>query len=380
MTLFELRWELEFMEGHLPPKPPNPSSPDVGHGAAAASPQPLVSVFPSLALPPSLPRWKTLARKKKWRVKCSVSSSHFSFDFADMSKARRHVSIQEEDNAPLLASNLVSHVSANKLKEIVKHYRVPSEYALHAPQEACRSDRPRKGLMALSEHILKAGGTIPLHPFFVAVLNYFDLTPLQLSPNSWLTLSCLFVWFKERAEHTPTAQEVHFLYNLMGSPKSKGFYYLQKANNELPLIEGSVSNTGSWKQDFFFIEGPLSVHEDFRATPKQFVVPSVIGSEAKAVTDLINADSAMKKVPFLFTVANLNRHQLSPVSDPKLLWSVTGSKKTVAMPAEPFPDDDEAEDEPEEAPLECGGSHQRPLSPGGCPPYDSYDQDMAFQP
>ena len=87
-TLFELRWELEFMEGHIPPEPPTPSSPDDGHGAASSFPQPLVSVYPSLALPPSLPRWKTLARKKKWRVKCSVSSSHFSFDFADMPRAR----------------------------------------------------------------------------------------------------------------------------------------------------------------------------------------------------------------------------------------------------------------------------------------------------
>ena len=87
MTLLELQRELEFMEGHLPPEPSSPSSPDDCHGAASASPQPLVSVCPSLALPQSLPRWKTLARKKKWRVKCSVSSSHFSFDFADMPEA-----------------------------------------------------------------------------------------------------------------------------------------------------------------------------------------------------------------------------------------------------------------------------------------------------
>ena len=88
----------------------------------------------------------------------------------------------------------------------------------------------------MSEDILKAGGTIPLHPFFIAVLNYFDLAPLQLSPNSWLTLSCLFIWFKEKVERAPTAQEVHTLYNLMAVHKSKGFFYLQKANNDLPLI------------------------------------------------------------------------------------------------------------------------------------------------
>ncbi|XP_062096702.1 uncharacterized protein LOC133802418 [Humulus lupulus] len=165
----------------------------------------------------------------------------------------------------------------------------------------------------------------------------------------------------------------------MPSPKSKGFYYLQKANSEVPLIEGSVSNPGSWKRDIFFVKGPLSPHEDFHASPKQFAVPLVVGSEADAVMGLINADPALKKAAFLFTVENLNLHKLSPVSDPKLLWTIPGSKKMKAMSVEPCPDEGEAEDEPEEAPLERGGPHQLPPSPGGCPPYASYDQDIASQ-
>ena len=180
------------------------------------------------------------------------------------------MSVQEEDDAPLLASSLVSHMSSNKLKTIVRRYRTPPEYALHVPQETCRADRPEKGFVALSEQIMKAGGTIPLHPFFVAVLNYFYLAPLQLSPNSWLTLSCLFIWFKDNEQRALTAQEVHTLYNLIGVHKSKGFYYLQKANSELPLIEGSVSNPGSWKQDFFWVQGPLSVREGFCAGPSKY--------------------------------------------------------------------------------------------------------------
>ncbi|XP_062099043.1 uncharacterized protein LOC133804952 [Humulus lupulus] len=51
----------------------------------------------------------------------------------------------------------------------------------------------------------------------------------------------------------------------------------------------------------------------------------------------------------------------------------------MAMPAGPSLHDGEVEVEMEDVPLECGGSHQRPLSPGGCPPYDSHDQDMACQ-
>ena len=102
----------------------------------------------------------------------------------------------------------------------------------------------------------------------------------------------------------------------------------------------------------------------------QFADPSVIGSEAEAINRLIEADPALKKATVLFTMANLNRHQLSPVSNPKFLWSITRSKKVVATPAGPSLHEDEAEVEMEDA----------PLSPGGCPPYDTHDQDAAFQP
>ena len=69
-------------------------------------------------------------------------------------------------------------------------------------------------------------------------------------------------------------------------------------------------------------------------------------------------------------MTNLNRHQLSPVSNPKFLWSITGSKKVVATPAGPSLHEDEAEVEMEDA----------PLSPRGHPPHDSHDQDTAFHP
>ena len=118
---------------------------------------------------------------------------------------------------------------------------------MYVPYNKCRVDNPPKGYVALSEHILKAGGTIPLHPLFFMILNHFDLAPLQLAPNDWLTLSCLYMAFMKLNGRAPTAQEVHFMYNLMPTPKSKGFYFLQKANSQVSLIEGFVSNLGSWK-------------------------------------------------------------------------------------------------------------------------------------
>ena len=110
---------------------------------------------------------------------------------------------------------------------------------------------------------------------------------------------------------------------------------------------------------------------------ERFAEPIIVGLEAKDMRKFLNADPATKEAVRLFTVKNLNRHKLSPVSDPKLLWTISGSAKMRETLAEPCPDDDEDEEGPEEAPLDRGGSHQLPPSPGGCPPCASYDPDIA---
>ena len=110
---------------------------------------------------------------------------------------------------------------------------------------------------------------------------------------------------------------------------------------------------------------------------EQFSEPTVVKPEARDLRKFLNADPDKKKVVHLFTVKNLNHHKLSPVSDPKLLWTISGSKKMKGVLAEPCPADDEAKEELEEAPLDRGGPHQLPPSPGGCPPCASYDPDIA---
>ena len=80
---------------------------------------------------------------------------------------------------------------------------------------------------------------------------------------------------------------------------------------------------------------------------EQFAIPLVVGSEANTVNDLFNADPAMKKAAYLFTVENLNLHNLSPVSDSKLLWTIPRPKKTQSALAEPRSGEGEAEGVPE---------------------------------
>ena len=98
-SLLDLQIELTFMEENPAPEPPPPGSPLIEEAfysdfeANSGSPQPLSIVYPFLTLSSPTPRWKTLTDRKqrrcKWKVKCLVLSSPFSFGLADISKKGR---------------------------------------------------------------------------------------------------------------------------------------------------------------------------------------------------------------------------------------------------------------------------------------------------
>ena len=148
----------------------------------------------------------------------------------------------------------VSTLTSVKLANMLKAHQLLSDMKFIIPTRKERGSEPPEGLVAFSDSIIKSSGVLPLHPFSVKVLNYFELAPLQLSPNSWVVLSCLYVLYKQVHSRGPSMSEVHHLYTLRANPTTPGFYQLQKvmAHTGYPFVEGSISNRGSWKSDLFF--------------------------------------------------------------------------------------------------------------------------------
>ena len=105
--------------------------------------------------------------------------SPFPFGMADMSKrSHQNVAPEKPDSSPLQAASLVFHMSENKLMKLIRKYHISGEFQCYVPTSKCRAHEPPPGSIAFSEHILKVGGTIPLHLFFDEVLKYFRLAPL----------------------------------------------------------------------------------------------------------------------------------------------------------------------------------------------------------
>ena len=72
---------------------------------------------------------------------------------------------------------------------ISKRYNVEVGF----PEETKRPHNPHAGHVTVSEAFLKFGVRFPLHPYFVGILTYFNLTVFQLSPKGWAHMAGLFV-------------------------------------------------------------------------------------------------------------------------------------------------------------------------------------------
>ena len=105
---------------------------------------------------------------------------------------------------------------------------------------------------------MRAGARLPLRSYFIDVLEYFGIAPLQLAPNGYSILSALYILYAQLGFPQPTPIEINYMYTLKKIPSGgAGFYYLSAWSlRTMNLIENIPSNAGSWKESFFWVQQP----------------------------------------------------------------------------------------------------------------------------
>ena len=107
----------------------------------------------------------------------------------------------------------------------------------------------------MSPYIMKAGISLPLHPFFVEVLDALNIAPLPLSPNAWRCMVGILLFYTECGLGTPSLQEFFYMFTLKPGPNHDGFFYFAPwfKHRGLP-ITNNVSNAGDYKTRYFFVK------------------------------------------------------------------------------------------------------------------------------
>ena len=110
---------------------------------------------------------------------------------------------------------------------------------------------PPISFMALSEAILKAGVLLPLHPFIDQVLQFFDIVPFQLTPNSYCIIMVFFISFSKACGIEPSIGHFAYVFRIKAIMKHVEFWYLT-SHGDVAGTGGLPSKVGQWKNDFFF--------------------------------------------------------------------------------------------------------------------------------
>lgn len=97
----------------------------------------------------------------------------------------------------------------------------------------------------------------PLHLYYRSLLEFFDIAPMQLSPNSYRLAAALLILYTYLGFDPPTMIELSYFFNLGAS--NIGYYYLVvwKPLFGKVFSEGRISNTKGWKEPFLYLRCSL---------------------------------------------------------------------------------------------------------------------------
>ena len=93
---------------------------------------------------------------------------------------------------------------------------------------------------------------LPVHPFIMELLGFFDIAPGQLMPNLWrIVVNCMEIWLAANEDIIKVSELVH-LYRLKES-KEYGYYELVPWVRKARIVRGLPSSFKYWKSHFFFV-------------------------------------------------------------------------------------------------------------------------------
>ena len=115
----------------------------------------------------------------------------------------------------------VSQISIEKMAAVAREYKLGG--LARWPKSDEKLHLPLIGFMAISEAILKVGVFLPLHPFIDQVLQFFDIVPFQVTPNSYRIIVAFVIAFFEACGVKPSLGHFTYIFGIKATAKHAGF-------------------------------------------------------------------------------------------------------------------------------------------------------------
>ncbi|CAH9094424.1 unnamed protein product [Cuscuta epithymum] len=112
------------------------------------------------------------------------------------------------------------------------------------------------GMVVVHFDSLKAGLRFPLHPFFVSLLNYYNIVSAQIMPNSYRAMAG-FICHCVEAKVTPSLDLFHYFFSII--PQQAQGYLVASSRSGHILFSKAPSSIKEWKDRFFFVSVPTGL-------------------------------------------------------------------------------------------------------------------------
>ena len=123
---------------------------------------------------------------------------------------------------------------------------------IRIPTSNDRACYPPQGYQTVYQDALEAGLRIPLHPFLIALLNFYQVGLGQIVPNSWrLVISFLTLALREKI--SPSVELFNLFFAFASQPGKNSWYYFRGREGK-PLVSNPVTSIKEWKNKFVFCE------------------------------------------------------------------------------------------------------------------------------
>lgn len=99
----------------------------------------------------------------------------------------------------------------------------------------------------ISAAFLKVGFFTPIHPFLREVLDFYELAPMQLTPNSYRLAISTYILYSSKFTAPLSAPELGYFIILKDTGRSSGCFYLTSwPCHQGQCIKGIKQNFEQW--------------------------------------------------------------------------------------------------------------------------------------
>ena len=174
----------------------------------------------------------------------------------------------------LSCAGLASEISSEEIMWMIEYYNLAGRWLKPRPQMRMhyfpdtRLPTPR---MVLTNKLVELGFGSPIHPFLLEITNFYNIAPIQLSPNSYRMIIGLYIMYRKKGFPPPTMTEISHFVGIRRSGNDLGFFYvaLYPSHNRKGFSVGNPSNMKLWKPDYFYLFDVPRVRTQFNIDPRK---------------------------------------------------------------------------------------------------------------